>query len=168
MKDGNKRRWFAWPDAARSPWKRRLVWGALFVLVLAGVVAWRVSRPALGKDVALEGVSREEAVRIVDTVRRGRLERAWNPKTIWTLLKKGQLGSWLGLMPSERIERVMTFTNDHKLTAPPPIPLPWPDPVWSAEVQTPKDVHHLEWRTNAWRLKYSRPKQTLNRNLGPL
>lgn len=62
------RQWFALPDAARSPWKRRLLWCVLFVLVLVGVVIWRTSHSTLGKDVELVNVSREEAELIVAQV----------------------------------------------------------------------------------------------------
>jgi hypothetical protein len=71
------RNWFAWPDAVRSPWKRRLVWGAPLMVVVVGVTTWRGCVPPLGEDVTLRDVSREEAAVIVDEIRKERSARAF-------------------------------------------------------------------------------------------
>jgi hypothetical protein len=71
------RQWFAWPDAVRSSWKRRLVWCAPLTVVVAGVTMWRGCAPPLPDDVTLVSVSREEAAVIVDEIRKERSGRAF-------------------------------------------------------------------------------------------
>lgn len=71
------RQWFTLPDAARSPWKRRLVWFGPLMMVVMGVTLWRGCAPPLADDVTLRDVSREEAAVIVDEIRKERSGRAF-------------------------------------------------------------------------------------------
>lgn len=128
------RQWFALPDAARSPWKRRLVWGVPFVLVLSGVVAWRASRPVLGKDVELEEVSREEAVRIVNVIRRARQEAGFAE------LMKGNLKRWYELLRSERVQLVAVTAYSYAT-------------VLCVPNADEKALYQLTHETNGWAIK---------------
>lgn len=128
------RQWFALPDAVRAPWKRRLVWGVPFVLVLAGVVIWKVSRPVLGEDVKLEEVSREEAVRIMNVIRRARQAAGFAE------LMKGNLKGWYELLRSERVQLV-AVTADSYAT------------VLCVPSADEKAIYQLTHETNGWVIK---------------
>ncbi len=99
--------WFALPDAVRSPWKRRLVRGAPFVVVIVCVFAWRGARPTLGADVKLVDVSREEAA-----VLAGMVDGMIKQSAVDSLLN-GKLRVARDTIRMERVIAVMLHSNQH-------------------------------------------------------
>lgn len=129
--------WFALPDAVRSLWKRRLVWGVLFVLVLAGVTAWVASRPVLNESVRLVEVSREDAVEILKTVRRARVEIGLSPGAALTFWNAGRWRMWYDFVRAEGVKSVISSSNNTSVGA-------------RAIVLTSAHDYHLNRTTNGW------------------